>query len=207
MSYSHLDEDLRQELDAHLSALRQTEIIEVWWDGRIPPGGQIEPVIRQKMRDADVVVCLVTANYMNSDYCYRQELVDAISKSAAGEGVAIAVIGKACDWQITPLKHLKALPKDGMPLTSWPVRDEGLADVAAGIRLAIEAFRGQPIQAPALEELIQIGGAPVLTASVNPRDLLLERVELTHNAGASPDEAVADVIGATGRATGTGVDR
>jgi hypothetical protein len=80
---------------------------------------------------------------MASDYCYGKEMARALERNNEGTAVVIPVILKPLDWEGAPFRHLAALPTDARPLTSWPTLDEGLADVAKGIRASVARIRRQ----------------------------------------------------------------
>jgi hypothetical protein len=73
-----------------------------------------------------------------SDYCYEIELRKALEREAKGDVSVVPIILRPCDWQNGPFSNLKALPKDGRPVTAWSNRDEAWNDVARGIRRIVE---------------------------------------------------------------------
>ncbi len=98
--------------------------------------------IDENFKAADIILLLVSADFIASDYCYDIEMQAALERHAAGEARVIPVILRETDWQQAPFGKLQALPKDGRPITSWPNRDKSWKDVAAGIRRVIEDWRG-----------------------------------------------------------------
>ncbi|HEX8502949.1 MAG TPA: tetratricopeptide repeat protein [Pyrinomonadaceae bacterium] len=137
-SYSHKDEDLRDELETHLSTLRRLNVIAVWHDRRIPPGGDWGGEIDEHLRTADIILLLVSSDFIASDYCYDIELKLAMERCEAGEARVIPVILRPCDWDGTRFGNLQALPKDAKAVTSWENRDEAFTDIAKGIRGAAD---------------------------------------------------------------------
>ncbi len=137
-SYSHRDEELRDELERHLSTLRRQGIIKNWHDRRIGASREWEGEIDSHLKSAQIILFLVSANLLASDYVYDVELKLAMARHSKGEARVIPVILRPCDWQESPLGKLQALPKDGRPVTTWPNPDEAFLDVAKGIRLVIK---------------------------------------------------------------------
>jgi len=90
------------------------------------------------MDRADVVLLLISPDFIASDYCYKIEKARALERHQAGEARLVSVILRPCDWTHTDLRNYLVTPTDGKPLTQWPNRDEAFLDVAKSIRRAIE---------------------------------------------------------------------
>ena len=140
-SYSHKDEDLRSELAAHLVPLERSGLIEVWHDRDMLPGDRIDAEIAKKLQVVDVVLVLVSPSFIQSSYCYDIELKKAIERHQRDEARIVSVILRPCQWKLTPLKDLVALPSDGRPVTEWGNRDSALNDVAGEVARLATALR------------------------------------------------------------------
>lgn len=147
-SYSHADEQLRDTLEKHLSALKRQGLIDTWHDRRILAGDELDHAIEQSLEEADVILLLVSADFLASAYCYDVEMQRAVERHNAGEARVIPIILRPCDWQDAPFGKLLAAPKDGRPVTSWPDLDEAFLDVVRAIKAAIRERTG-PQQAAA----------------------------------------------------------
>ena len=90
------------------------------------------------VNSAGVILLMVSADFMASAYCWDVEMKRAMERHEAREAVVIPVILRAVDWHSAPFGKLQALPKNAKPVTSWPNRDEAFADIAKGIRGAVE---------------------------------------------------------------------
>ena len=88
-------------------------------------------------RVVGVVLLLVSADFLASDYCYDVEMKRALERRETGDVVVIPVILRPCDWTHAPFANFQALPRDGKAVTSWPNRDEAWTSVAQGIRAAL----------------------------------------------------------------------
>jgi len=145
VSYCHADEQYRAELDKHLSLLRRQGLVDIWSDHRIPPGGEIEAHISAELDAADLVILLVSSDFMNSDYCYGVEVQRAMERHHAGSAIVVPIIVRPCDWTSSPLGGLKALPKDAKPLVKWATLDDAFLDVVQSLRrLITEQTKGKP---------------------------------------------------------------
>jgi hypothetical protein len=138
LSYSHKDEKLRRELDTHLSNLKRQGVISSWFDGDIVPGTEWQPQILGHLNTAQIILLLISANFMASDFCYSLEMARAIDRHKANEARVLPIILRPCDWKGAPFAELQALPAEGKAVTRWPTHDEAFENVVQGIRRAIE---------------------------------------------------------------------
>ncbi len=136
-SYSHKDESLRDELATHLAMLKRQGLIAAWYDRDISAGTEWAGAIDENLNKAQVILLLISANFLASDYCFDIELQRAIERHNAGSARVIPIILKPCDWSGAPFGKLQALPKNAKPVTTWSNQDEALTNVAQGIRAAV----------------------------------------------------------------------
>lgn len=146
-SYSHADEDLRDQLEKQLAMLKRQGVIETWHERRIGAGQELVQVIDDHINSDDIILLLVSPDFIASDYCYDIEMKRAMERHDAGEAIVIPVILRACDWHHAPFGKLLGTPKDGKPVTQWPDRDEAFLQVARAVRDA--AGRVSRSQVPA----------------------------------------------------------
>ena len=134
VSYSHKDENLRQELETHLSGLRNERIVSVWDDRRIESGEEIEKEIDRHLEEADIVLLLVSPAFLASSYCYDREMRRAMERHEQRDARVVPVILRPCDWHNAPFGKLKAVPADGKPMVNYSQLDDGLVEVVREIR-------------------------------------------------------------------------
>jgi len=148
VSYSHKDEELRDQLEVQLAMLKRQGLVEIWHDRRILAGEHLDSTIDKELDDADVILLLVSPDFIASDYCYKIEKGRALERHRDGTARVISVILRPCDWTHTDLGQYLVTPNDGRPITQWPDRDEAFLDVATSIRCAIEELGkgGEPRQ-------------------------------------------------------------
>lgn len=144
-SYTHVDESLRDQLEVHLSLLKREGLISAWHDRRIVAGDNLDDSIDDQLEKADIILLLVSANFIASEYCYATEMKRALERHAVGEARVIPVILRACDWHSAPFGKLNAVPTDGKAVTSWPNQDEAFANIAKSIRAAVAAKSVSPV--------------------------------------------------------------
>ncbi|HZZ42794.1 MAG TPA: toll/interleukin-1 receptor domain-containing protein [Tepidisphaeraceae bacterium] len=144
-SYSHKDEEFRNQLETHLSMLRRDEVISEWHDRRIGAGEEWAGQIDKHLESAQIVLLLISPDFIASEYCYDIELKRAMERHDQGEARVIPVILRHVDnWHNASFAKLQATPRDGKPIKSWADHDEAFADVARQIRLAAEEIRRNP---------------------------------------------------------------
>ncbi|USD55741.1 toll/interleukin-1 receptor domain-containing protein [Vibrio sp. SCSIO 43155] len=144
-SYCHVDEELRNELEVHLAMLKRQGLITTWHDRRIVVGSEIDQDISQNLEDSDVILLLVSAHFLASNYCYEKEMVRALEKHELGEAKVIPVILHPCDWHHAPFGKLLATPTDGKPVSMFANQQEAFTIIAKQIRVAIEELPSSPI--------------------------------------------------------------
>ncbi|MFH1679072.1 MAG: toll/interleukin-1 receptor domain-containing protein, partial [Candidatus Eisenbacteria bacterium] len=149
LAYSHSDEDVRNELEKQLAVLKRSGEIATWHDRRIPPGDDWKGTIDRNLETADIVLLLVSADFLASDYCYDVEAKRALERHDRKEARVIPVILRDCDWKNSPLGRLQALPEDGRPVAKFPDRDEALLAVVVGIRKVLPTDVGSTTRPPA----------------------------------------------------------
>jgi inactive STAND/TIR domain len=139
-SYSHKDEDLRNELEKHLCILQRRGLITYWHDRRIGAGKEWEEEISSHLESAQLILLLISADFIASDYCYSVEMKRALQRHEAGEAHIIPIILRPVDWVEAPFSKLQILPTDAKPVTRWEDRDEAFSVIVKGIREAIEGI-------------------------------------------------------------------
>lgn len=137
-SYSHADELLRNELEKHLSALKRQGLIDTWHDRRILAGQEFDDEINRNFETADIILLLVSPDFIASDYCYNVEVSGAIDRHNAGKVKLIPIILRPCDWHDLPFGRILAATKDGKPITHFPSYDDGFLEVVTAIKKAIK---------------------------------------------------------------------
>ena len=160
-SYSHKDEELRNRLETALSTMKRQGLIEAWHDRRLRAGDNIDHGVKAELDRADVILLLVSPDFIASDYCHDVEMARALERHRKGEARVIPVILRACDWHPMPFGELLAAPRDGKPIKSWPDLDEAFLDVVTAIRNALP----QTPQPAAARQPV----APLAMAEVGPR--------------------------------------
>ncbi len=139
ISYSHEDSTYKVELKKHLSPLIRNEEIKVWEDGELVPGQNWEPILMSKLIESDIVLCLISSDFIASDFCYSTELENALEAHNKEEKVLIPVFIRPVVWKILPFAKIQGIPK--IPISSQSNFDEGWVEVVVGIDKAIDKIK------------------------------------------------------------------
>jgi len=109
--YARADEAHKNQLLLHLRPLTNSGLIAVWHDGNIQPGEAWEKRIEAELDQSDLVLLLVSANSLNSDFIQYKELQTALDRLRQGVSRVVPVIVSHCAWKYDPvLSGLQAEP-------------------------------------------------------------------------------------------------
>ena|SRR5438876_7734598 len=145
ISYAHEDRPLLNDLVAHLSILQNRKLISAWKDTDISPGTEWKKQIIDSLNGAQIILLLISADFMNSEFCYSIEMKRAIQRHKADEARVIPILLRPVYWKGAPFEILDVLPVDAKkrpkPIVSWSIRDDGYLNVVEGIASAIEELK------------------------------------------------------------------
>src|SRR5262249_10945295 len=135
--YAHEDDEFLQSLKAHLRPLQRQGFIDMWHDRDITAGTEWQSEIRKRLDEAQIILLLISPDFMNSEYAYGVEMQRAIERHEQNEVCLLPVICRPTLWETT-LGQFQALPTDAKPVASWPIQDEAFLDIAKGIEKVIK---------------------------------------------------------------------
>ena len=120
--------------------MKKQGFISSWHDHKIIAGTEWVGEIDAHLNTAQIILLLISADFLASTYCYDIEVKRAMERHNAGEARVIPIILRHCDWHHAPFGKLQALPTDGKPVESrnWHDKDEAFYDITQGIRKAVE---------------------------------------------------------------------
>ncbi|MBA4048034.1 MAG: hypothetical protein C0476_05775 [Sphingomonas sp.] len=148
ISYTHADSALKEQFVRHLAPLRREGLIDLWHDGMLRPGEHLDPAVQTALAASNVVILLVSADFIASEYCYEQEMLRAFARQRDGRARVIPIILRPCQWKGVPignnetLSEFLALPKDGKAVINWSDADTAFDNAAGAIREMLKADGG-----------------------------------------------------------------
>ena len=149
--YARKDKKSRDTLAEHLSNLKWQGLITEWHDFDISPGQEWENEIAAHLDTADIILLLITRNFMASYYCHEVEMKRAIERHKAREARVIPIRLRHVDWENAPFSKLQALPSNGKTVSDWPDKDKAYTDICQGIKKVVNEFLGNPNRSFAAE--------------------------------------------------------
>ena len=161
-SYSHNDEKLRNQLVSHLSILKREKVVLDWHDRMMGAGQEWKDQIDNELESAQIVLLLISPDFLASDYCYDIEMKRALERHERKEARVIPIILRPVDWKSAPFGKLQALPKDGKPVVEWRPRDAGFKNVAEGIHRAVEEIAKNSLESSPSEHAQRTARSGVL---------------------------------------------
>lgn len=140
-SYSHVDSDYRSNMEKHLVSLKRQGILNEWYDRKISAGQKINEEIKKEIKKSDIVVFLISVDFLNSDACL-EELSLAKEMASVSNKRLISVIVRHCSWhKFDDLGDYLAIPTDGKPVEDWGSEDKAWTDVFSYIENAVDEVR------------------------------------------------------------------
>lgn len=138
--YAHEDKGYRETLEKHLSTLRQLELVTEWSDRNISAGKEWTNEVDNNLNTADIILLLISPDFMHSDYCHGIEMKRALERQKNGTARVIPIILRHGDYEGAAFNHLQTLPTGKIPVAhrKWSHRDEAFSDVAQGIRKVVK---------------------------------------------------------------------
>ena len=131
--YARADEEFRDELVKHLAVLRRQGFIH-WDDQFVVPGEDWNSRIQAELYNSNVILMLVSPDFMDSRYILEHEVKPALELQAANKARVVPIIVRSVDWTFSPLGKLQVFPKDALPLNKWQDRDEAWLRIVEGLR-------------------------------------------------------------------------
>ena len=118
--------------------LKRSGIVEIWHDRRLVAGEDWDHGIREELERANIILLLISPDFMASEYINDVEIKRAMERHDVGSACVIPVILRPCIWDLAPFAKLQALPKKGKAVSKWANPDDAYLDIAEGIRRASE---------------------------------------------------------------------
>lgn len=192
ISYSHKDEDWKNRLRPHLKLLEQVGHVIIWDDRHIDTGSLWYDKIKGVMESAAVAVCLISSDYLSSDFCVKEEVPYLLERRERDGMALLPVLVRPCLWQAVPwLKSTQMIPRDGQSVSvDFEDREDVVfTEVAASIYKIVSTPDYRPPAPPeplwAEPEKVNIGRLPVTGAELFGRQKELELLDAAWVSGAT----------------------
>jgi hypothetical protein len=149
ISYAHEDVELKNQLVSHLRYLELTGRATVWHDEQLDGGVEWLRRIRDELDRSQVVLLLVSPDFISSEFINEHELTEALARHDSRRARVIPVILRPCHFEGLPFSRLQAVPRFANPVTWYDDRDVAFAEVAEAIERVVDELRsGHPALQP-----------------------------------------------------------
>src|SRR5579883_2976705 len=152
--YAPEDEKHLRELEKHMGALKRLGKVTTWHDRHIMPGMDWEAEIEAHLNAADIILLLISPDFVQSDYCYNVEMRRALDRHHSPDKTeVIPIILRPVNWLDLPIR----LCRHGRPGESqllcgitamWPIRTWSKALDRSSVRYS--PFSGKMRLAPTI---------------------------------------------------------
>ena len=140
ISYAHEDERFRDELRGALTPYERTKTLQIDDDTCILPGQRWEDELLSKVERADIMVLLLSNDFIRSDYCFQKEMQIARERDQAGDCTIVPIVVRACAYEKLELGELQAILPNGKPVKQNKDRDAAWLEVTKQLDKVIAEF-------------------------------------------------------------------
>lgn len=163
-SYAREDKLLRDRLEIHCSWLKRKFQVTSWNDSEIIPGEDWERAIEAHLEAANLILLLISPDFLASDYCFGKEMQRALARHKEGTCRVVPILLRPTYWQGAPFSSLKLLPTNAIPITVWPNQGQAFEDVVTELSRTIEDLTSRTVlpspsgtvSAPLSQAVIQV---------------------------------------------------
>ena len=136
-SYSQHDRPYLDQLLRHMASLRRLDKVAPWPDSDILPGEEWDDAIKTTLAQADIILLLVSSDFLATDYIWKVEITTAMERHTNGEARVIPIFIRPCDWSGMPFGKLNGLPSKAKPVSSYADKDQAWVEVVEGIKRVV----------------------------------------------------------------------
>lgn len=141
--YNRADEKYKDTLKTHLKIFEREKLITLWDDKGIRAGEEWDKVIKKNLESADIVLFLVSADFIASDYINDVEIKRALIRYEKGQQIIVPILLRPCDFKRLPLSKFQALPDNLKFISTWKDQDEAWNNVTDELRKLVESIQSR----------------------------------------------------------------
>ncbi len=183
ISYSHKDSESMKYLRGGLNYYIKSKQIESWNDRDLLAGDTYTPIIKERMEESDVILLLISNNFMQSDYIMDYEIPIAVEKIKKGARI-IPIILEVCPYSFLAdafgeaINEIPRTPDGNMlkPVNewekeAWKVITEQIIKILKNSTLANAGLSTSPQNQKIVaeqNEKIQSKASPITDGNIQP---------------------------------------
>jgi len=141
ISYSHKDEELKNQFVTHLSGLTNRKLIEIWDDRQILIGEEWDEKIKTMLFESDIVIFLLSSDFLASIYINEFEIKKTIQRHNDKEVYLAPIFLRPCDFESSLLSTFQCIPRDAKFITKWDNIDSAFLEVVNELKKIIQEFK------------------------------------------------------------------
>jgi formylglycine-generating enzyme required for sulfatase activity len=148
--YAREDEKYVHQLRRTVQDMERRAEIKIWTDHELQAGEKWDEEIKAALHAAQVILILMSWDAMASEYIERVEMKNALERASSGQVRVAPVIVRKSAWTDTPIGHLQAIPRSGIPVADYKTPDDYWHDVRLDLKRLVDELRNQaPARPPA----------------------------------------------------------
>lgn len=137
-AYVSEDRHWLNELTMHLSALQRQGMITLWHEQAVNAGSSSPQEIDRHLQTAQIILLLISADFLASEYCSGPAMQRALERHQAGDAKILPLLLHPVSWMDSPFRQLAVLPLHGKPISTWAQSDEAFYTIARTIREVVK---------------------------------------------------------------------
>jgi len=138
ISYSHKDKKYLEIFETHLAVLKREDLVESWFDQKILPGNKWNKSIENNLLSSQLIVFLISPDFLDSQYCLDIELDIAKNQVKSGNSILIPIIIRPCSWTNLNISEFQVLPDNAKPVSKWNDPDDAWLNIITKIQITIK---------------------------------------------------------------------
>ena len=96
LSYAHEDDKFKKGFVDAINPALKGKNWRLWQDGEIMPGANWDDKIKKNLTEAEVIILLVSTDFLNSQYVLEVELRESLERHKKGTALVIPIILDGC---------------------------------------------------------------------------------------------------------------
>lgn len=154
--FASQDRGAYQALIKQLSNLKRQQLIETWSEEELRSGQLIEPQLSDNLREADIILILISPDYVASDEKYEQ-LLSAIALHERKGTHLVPILVRPTEQKNAPYAQFQMLPRDQTAVSDAKGRAEDRVwhTIATALRHLIEEGALPPPVGPGAPSRLQ----------------------------------------------------
>lgn len=174
VSYAHSDDSFLRELQTFLKPYEREKIINIWTDKDIVAGQKWDDLIKAKLNESEVILFLVSPDFLASDYINDNEIEEVLKKE---KSFTVPIIIRPTDLSLLKIKYLQIIPTGAKPVTEWESRDKAWNDVISKLKEVFIQVNQHPALTTDVSEANSVN-TPIIWKTKNPVNFIMKLLSL-----------------------------